>query len=131
AEVLLVLVGLDLEDALPHAALLQDVDRQVVEVHLAHRDAVLSREPGLDPLLRLRHCEGRLGGVRIDEERNLVAEALHLEEALAAEDGEQMPLLLVQVGRLHQAALLVGKKRTSLGARSLSKATSRSDRTAG
>ena len=46
AEVVLVLVGLDLEDALPDAALLEDLDRQVVEVDLEDRDAVLSRELG-------------------------------------------------------------------------------------
>ena len=34
AEVVLVLVGLDGQDALPHAALLEDLDGQVVEVDL-------------------------------------------------------------------------------------------------
>ena len=46
AEVVLVLVGLDGEDALPDAALLEDLDREVVEVDLANVDALLGRELG-------------------------------------------------------------------------------------
>src|SRR5690606_9194644 len=98
AKVVLVLVWFGLEDPLPDAALLEDLDGQVVEVDLAHGDAVLRRELALDALLSLRHREGRHGWVGVDEERDLVAQALHLKEALPAEDSEQVLLLLVDIG---------------------------------
>ena len=124
--------GSTLEDALPDAALLEDLDRQVVEVDLADRDAVLVASLVLIRFFACATASDASGGVGVDEERDLVAQALHLEEALAAEHREQVLLLLGQVGRLHQRSrLLVGKKRMSLGVRALSTAATRSDSTAG
>ena len=120
--------GSSCEDALPDAALLEDLDRQVVEVDLEDADAVLGRELVLDPLLRLRDRERVLGRVRVDEERDLVAQALHLQEALAAEHREQVLLLLGQVvGVIAQPlpSAAVGKKRMSLGVRAPSTSATR------
>ena len=123
------------EDPVPDAPLLEELDRQVVEVDLEDRDPGVG-QPVLDPLLGRRDGERVLGRIRVDEERDLVAQALHLQEAPAAEHREQVLLLLGQGLRDHCAApctpvCWVGKNRRSLGVRALSTAATRSDSTAG
>src|SRR5436189_291625 len=85
--VVLVVVGLEREHSLPDTASFENLHRQVVEVDLSHGNAVLGRELGLDPLLRLRDREGGLGRERVDEERDFVAQSLHTKEPLAAQHG--------------------------------------------
>ena len=57
----------------------------------------------LDP----RDREGVLRVVGVDEERHLVAQALHLEEPLTAEHREQVLFLSRQLGWCHGTALRV------------------------
>ena len=72
AEVGLVLLRLDGQDPVPYPPLLEQLDRQVVEVDLEDRDPSAG-QPVLDPLLGRRDGERVLGRVRVDEERDLVA----------------------------------------------------------
>ena len=112
---------------------LRIIHRQVVEVDLADLDALVG-EPVLDALLGLGDLKCVLRGVRVDEERHLVAQALHLEKPLAAENGEQVLLLLGQLHGRHRPALpavlsVVGKNRISLGVLAASVLATRCDKT--
>jgi hypothetical protein len=53
----------------------------------------------LDPLLCVRDGERILRGMRVNEERDLITQSLHLEETLATEDLNKMRLPLRQVSR--------------------------------
>jgi hypothetical protein len=60
------LVGLRGEYAFPHAAFLEDLDGEVVEIDLANVDAFLAQLV-LDPLLDLRDRKSVLRRIWVDE----------------------------------------------------------------
>ena len=77
--------------------------RQVVEVDL------MTSIPALASRFLMRFLAAAIASassarIRVDEERDLVAQALHLQEALAAEHGEQVLFLLRQRFLAHSAA---------------------------
>ena len=122
--------GLHGLQAVKHAPspLLQQSDGEIEEVHGEHVQAMLGAQDGEDApggLLDLKLLLGRVGP---DEERDLVAQALHPKEALGRQDRQDVALLSDEVSAAHRL-LLTGKKRRSLGARwSRSRRTSRESR---
>ena len=122
------------EDALPNIALLEQVDAKLVKVDLGTLMPNSVSSLSLNTLPRLRDVKRPCRVIVVDEASDLVAETLHLEEALATEHStEQVVLLLGQCRfglRWHQTTL-VGKKRMSLGVLLLKNSPTRADRRAG
>src|SRR5699024_8132959 len=121
------------KNSIPHVSLFQQIDAQIVKVDLEDLYPQLGVEFGFDALLRARDVKRQGRVIVIDEVGNLVAQALHLEESIAAKDLEEVSLLVGQRGlrlQWHQT-VLVGKKRMSLGERSVRHSATRADKSTG
>ena len=88
-ELILFNAGLHFQNAVPEVSLFENLDAQVVQVDLQHRNAALGER--LDQLaLHARHFYALHRIVRAEKKRNLVPKPLLVQEPLARNHGEQV-----------------------------------------